>query len=92
MAAEGAVRGAGRRQEGGRGVAVTGTTVLGGRYSLTEVLGTGGVATVWRARDEVLGREVAVKVLSPQFAADAGFLARLSGRPGTPPGWPTRGW
>ena len=28
-------------------------------------------------QDEVLGRDVAVKVLSPQYAADAGFLARF---------------
>src|ERR1022692_91280 len=35
------------------------------------------MATVWRARDEVLGREVAVKVLSPQHASDAAFRARF---------------
>ena len=60
-------------------MAVTGTTVLGGRYTLLAVLGTGGMATVWRARDEMLGRDVAVKILSAQHAADPGFLARFEG-------------
>ena len=32
---------------------------------------------MWRATDEVLGREVAVKVLSPRYAADPGFPARF---------------
>jgi len=37
------------------------------------------MATVWRARDEMLGRDVAVKVLSPEHAADAEFLDRFEG-------------
>ena len=51
--------------------------VLAGRYGLTEVISSGGMATVWRARDEVLARTVAVKILHDHLAQDEAFLARF---------------
>jgi serine/threonine protein kinase len=49
-------------------VFVPGSTgaLLGGRYRLVDEIGRGSVGTVFRARDEFLGREVAVKVIEPQ--------------------------
>src|SRR4051795_12189646 len=38
--------------------------VLAGRYALTDVLGRGGMGVVWRATDQVLNREVAIKELT----------------------------
>jgi serine/threonine protein kinase len=50
---------------------------IGGRYRLDAPLGEGGMATLWRAVDLQLDREVAVKILRPQYSADPGFAGRF---------------
>ncbi|WP_433721754.1 serine/threonine-protein kinase [Actinoplanes sp. CA-051413] len=51
--------------------------ILGGRYTLLHELGRGGMAVVWRGRDEVLGRSVAVKVLAGRYAGNPQLRARI---------------
>ena len=51
--------------------------VLGGRYQVQDKIGTGGMATVYRGLDEVLGRTVAIKTMLPQYATDPSFAARF---------------
>ncbi len=50
---------------------------VGDRYVLTDRIAGGGMGEVWRARDDVLGREVAVKLLRREYADDEQFLTRF---------------
>ena len=52
--------------------------VLSGRYRINGVIGTGGMAVVYRATDEKKQREVAVKVLRPEYEADSDFVRRFA--------------
>lgn len=53
------------------------TTVFGGRYELNRRVARGGMADVFLARDQLLGRPVAIKVLFPEYASDPTFVERF---------------
>ncbi len=51
--------------------------LLGGRYEIIEKVGNGGMATVYRANDKILKRDVAVKILRDEFTTDEEFIKRF---------------
>ena len=51
--------------------------VIGGRYELEELVGTGGMSSVYRATDRLLEREVALKILHASHAADDESVERF---------------
>ncbi|MBQ8299238.1 MAG: Stk1 family PASTA domain-containing Ser/Thr kinase [Clostridia bacterium] len=51
--------------------------VLGNRYEIIEKIGSGGMATVYKAKCRVLNRNVAIKILKDEFANDAEFIKRF---------------
>ncbi len=51
---------------------------IGSRYEILEVIGKGGMATVYRAKCHVLNRMVAVKVLKEEFTTDEEFIRRFN--------------
>ena len=50
---------------------------LGGRYELTDRIAIGGMGEVWKARDTVLGRIIAIKILKEEYTGDPNFLRRF---------------
>ncbi|HEY8722818.1 MAG TPA: protein kinase [Gaiellaceae bacterium] len=51
--------------------------VLSDRYEVEELVGTGGMSSVFRAHDRLLDRKVALKVLHPQYSEDAEYVERF---------------
>jgi tRNA A-37 threonylcarbamoyl transferase component Bud32 len=50
---------------------------IGGRYLVSELIGTGGMGTVYRGRHQLVGRDVALKFLAPRYARDPSARERF---------------
>jgi hypothetical protein len=51
--------------------------LIGGRYEVEDLVGTGGMSSVYRARDNVLERQVALKILHDHFSRDPEYVERF---------------
>ena len=51
--------------------------MIASRYELGDLIGTGGMSDVYQAKDTILGREVAIKILRNDLARDDGFRERF---------------
>lgn len=51
-----------------------GSKILAGRYELFEKIGEGGMSVVYKAKDRLLNRYIAIKVLKPEFISDRKFI------------------
>ncbi len=51
--------------------------IYGGRYRLVKRIAIGGMGEVWEAKDDVILRSVAIKILKPEYMGDPGFLERF---------------
>ena len=56
-----------------------GSKILAGRYELLEKKGDGGMAVVYKAKDRLLNRYVAIKILKPEFIRDPKFIDSING-------------
>jgi serine/threonine protein kinase len=52
-------------------------TTLGGRYRIGPLIAQGGMGTVYRGSDDVLGRDVAIKILDDELAGNPEFIERF---------------
>ena len=56
---------------------ITQGVFIADRYEVIDRVGSGGMSDVYRAKDHILGREVAIKILKQEFSVDATFVAKF---------------